>query len=61
MVEYKLKIPKWPKDERPRERLLKRGPQSLSDTELLAILIAKGTKEKTAIDLARELWRNLAA
>jgi len=55
MAEYKLKIPKWPKDERPRERLLKRGPHSLSDTELLGILIAKGTKEKTAIDLAREL------
>jgi len=55
MAEYKLKIPKWPEDERPRERLLKRGPQSLSDTELLGILIAKGTKEKTAIDLAREL------
>ena len=55
MAEYKLKIPKWPEDERPRERLLKRGPQSLSDAELLGILIAKGTKEKTAIDLGREL------
>lgn len=55
MAEYKLKIPRWPKDERPRERLLKKGPQSLSDTELLGILISKGTKEKTAIDLAREL------
>ena len=55
MAEYKLKIPKWPKDERPRERLLKRGPQNLSDAELLGILIAKGTKDKTAIDLGREL------
>lgn len=55
MAEYKLKIPKWPKHERPRERLLKIGPHSLSDAELLGILIAKGTKEKTAIDLAREL------
>lgn len=55
MAEYKLKIPKWPKDERPRERLLKRGPQNLSDAELLGILITKGTKDKTAIDLGREL------
>jgi len=55
MAEYSFKIPKWPKDERPRERLLKRGPQSLSDAELLGILIAKGTKDRTAIDLGREL------
>lgn len=55
MAEYKLKIPKWPKDERPRERLLKRGPQNLSDAELLGILIAKGTTDRTAIDLGREL------
>jgi DNA repair protein RadC len=55
MAEYRLKIPDWPKDERPRERAIKRGMESLSDTELLGILIAKGTKEKTAIDLAKEL------
>ncbi len=55
MAEYKLKISRWPKDERPRERLLKRGQQSLSDTELLGILITKGTKDKTAVDLGREL------
>lgn len=55
MVEYNLKITKWPKDERPRERLLRRGSQNLSDAELLGILIAKGTKDKTAVDLGREL------
>lgn len=49
------KIPCWPEEERPRERLLKLGPQNLSNVELLAILIGKGTKEKTAVDLAREL------
>jgi len=55
MVEYKLKIPEWPEDERPRERLLKYGTSSLSDAELLGIIISKGTPEKTAIDLGREL------
>jgi len=49
------KIPTWPEEERPREKLLKFGPGQLTDTELLAILIGKGTKEKTAVDLAREL------
>ena len=49
------KIPAWPEEERPREKLLKLGPSYLTDTELLAILIGKGTKEKTAVDLAREL------
>ncbi|MFH0814160.1 MAG: UPF0758 domain-containing protein [Pseudomonadota bacterium] len=55
MAEFRLKIPDWPKDERPRERAIKRGIGTLSDAELLGILIAKGTKEKTAIDVAREL------
>jgi len=55
MAEYRLKIPDWPKDERPRERAIKRGIGTLSDAELLGILIAKGTKEKTAIDVAREI------
>ncbi len=55
MAEYRLKIPDWPKDERPRERAIKRGLTTLSDAELLGILISKGTKEKTAIDLGREL------
>ncbi|MDL1969950.1 MAG: DNA repair protein RadC [Candidatus Desulfofervidaceae bacterium] len=49
------KIPTWPEEERPREKLLKLGARHLSDAELLAILIGKGTKEKTAVDLAREL------
>ncbi len=55
MTESPYKISRWPKQERPRERLLQQGGQHLSDTELLGILIGKGTKKKTAIDLAREL------
>lgn len=43
------------KDERPRETLLKKGETYLSDSELLAILINNGTKDKSAITLAREI------
>jgi len=55
MAESLYKITQWPKNERPRERLLQHGPQHLTEAELLGILLGKGTKKKTAIDLAREL------
>ncbi len=45
----------WPKDERPREKLLKSGPQALSDAELLAIFLRTGTKGQSALDMARNL------
>ncbi|MBP1624267.1 MAG: repair protein RadC [Acidobacteria bacterium] len=48
-------IKDWPADERPRERLLRLGPQALSDAELVAILIRAGTRDKTALDLARSI------
>ncbi|NDC42626.1 MAG: hypothetical protein EBZ77_13945, partial [Chitinophagia bacterium] len=47
-------IKNWLEDDRPREKMLRKGPASLSDAELLAILIASGTREKSALDLARE-------
>jgi DNA repair protein RadC len=55
MAESPYKISRWPKQERPRERLLQHGPQPLTEAELLGILVGKGTRKKTAIDLAREL------
>jgi DNA repair protein RadC len=55
MIETSHQIKKWPKKERPRERLLQHGPDSLTEAELLGILIGKGTRNKTAIDLARQL------
>jgi DNA repair protein RadC len=55
MTELSYKITRWPEKERPRERLLQQGPQALTETELLGILLGKGTRKKTAIDLAREL------
>lgn len=48
-------IKHWAKDDRPREKLLMKGPESLSDSELLAILIGNGTRSKSAIDLAKEV------
>ncbi|MFL5742538.1 MAG: DNA repair protein RadC [Flavisolibacter sp.] len=51
-------IKQWAKDERPREKLLARGPGALSHSELIAILIINGFKEKTAVDLAREVLKS---
>jgi DNA repair protein RadC len=53
--EHKHSIKEWAKDDRPREKLLSKNPMALSDSELLAILIGKGTRDKSAVDLAREL------
>ncbi len=50
-----LKITDWAVEDRPRERLWNKGPSSLSDAELLAILIGSGTKNASAVDIAREL------
>lgn len=47
-------IKNWAEDERPREKLLNNGPEVLSDAELLAILISSGTRERSALDLARD-------
>ena len=50
-----MSIRHWPEGERPREKLLQRGPQALSDAELLAIFLRTGLPGKSAVDLAREL------
>ena len=50
-----MAISEWPKDQRPRERLLATGPESLTDPELIAILLRTGTAGKNAIDLGREM------
>ncbi len=50
-----MSIRHWPEGERPREKLLQRGAQALSDAELLAIFLRTGVAGKSAVDLAREL------
>lgn len=48
-------IKAWAVDDRPREKMLMHGAHTLSDAELIAIIFGNGTKEKSAVDLAREL------
>ncbi len=45
----------WAEDDRPREKMLAKGIKSLSNTELLAIIIGSGTKNKSAVELAKEI------
>jgi len=53
-----MAITDWPISERPREKLLLRGAQALSDAELLAIFLRTGCAGKSAVDLARDLLRH---
>ena len=56
MGEYKkLNIKDWAVEDRPREKLLSKGPRSLSDAELIAILIGSGNIEETAVELSRRI------
>ncbi len=50
-----MSIKDWPTQERPRERLLAHGPDSLSDAQLLAIFLRTGVRGRSAVDLARDL------
>jgi len=50
-------IKSWAEEDRPREKLFQKGKQSLSESELIAILLRTGTREKTAVDIAKELMK----
>jgi DNA repair protein RadC len=50
-----MAITDWPVDDRPREKLLSKGADALSDAELLAIFLRTGINGKSAVDLSREL------
>jgi DNA repair protein RadC len=54
-------IASWPEEERPRERLLSRGPESLTDAELVAILIRVGFKGTSAVELSRQLLKRFGS
>ena len=56
-----MAISDWPEDDRPREKLLAKGPASLSDAELLAIFLRTGRKGQTAVDLARALLQKFGS
>jgi len=50
-----MAISNWPKEDRPREKLIKNGEHTLSDSELLAIILRTGVKGQSALDLARRI------
>jgi DNA repair protein RadC len=52
-------IKKWSPDDRPREKLLNKGAMALSDAELLSILIGTGTREQSAVDIARKILNSV--
>jgi len=53
-----MAITDWPLDDRPREKLLSKGAESLSDAELVAIFLRTGVRGKSAVDLAREVLQS---
>ncbi|NPA68381.1 MAG: JAB domain-containing protein [Chlorobi bacterium] len=54
----KTSIKNWAEDDRPREKLLQKGIESLSDAELIAILISSGNKKESAVELAKRILAN---
>lgn len=53
-----LTIKDWAVEDRPREKLLKKGVQSLSDAEIIALLIGSGTKNETAVELSKKVLKS---
>jgi len=56
-----MAIKDWPAEDRPREKLLQRGADALTDAELLAIFLRTGTHGKSAVDLARDLLNDFGS
>ena len=59
MDNYYLPITSWAVEDRPREKLLEKGRSSLSEAELIAILIGSGTKKLSAVDLAKVILKEV--
>lgn len=51
----KLNINQWAEEDRPREKLMRQGAESLTNAELLAILIGSGSAEQSAVDLMKDI------
>jgi len=54
-----LTIKSWAEEDRPREKMLKRGKQNLSDVELLAIMIGSGSRKETAVGLSQRILKSV--
>lgn len=57
MQAQKYSIREWSKDDRPREKLRAKGASTLSDSELIAILLHHGTRQRSAVEVAQDLLR----
>jgi DNA repair protein RadC len=55
----KTSIKNWSEDDRPREKLLSKGKPSLSDAELIAILISSGSREESAVELSKRILKSV--
>ena len=56
----RLRIKDWALEDRPREKLLLKGVTSLSDAELLAILVRSGTKSETAVQISQRILSSVS-
>ena len=55
MALSKIRIRDIPEEERPRERLIRNGPESLSNAELLGVILRTGSREENAVSLANQI------
>lgn len=51
----KLNINQWAEEDRPREKMMRQGADTLSNAELLAILIGSGSAKESAVDLMKHV------
>lgn len=60
-IQNRIRITDIPKEERPRERLIKNGAQKVSNAELIAILLGQGSKQYNALDMAKLLLKKFGS
>ncbi|MFY0689559.1 MAG: DNA repair protein RadC [Cyclobacteriaceae bacterium] len=58
-MNHSLSLKEWAEEDRPREKLTRKGKSSLTDAELLAILLGSGTRKLTAVDLAKLILKEV--
>jgi DNA repair protein RadC len=56
-----MKIKEWPMADRPREKFMERGSYGVTDAELLAIIIGKGVKNTSALDLSKDILQKVGS
>ena len=58
-MEFKASIKEWDDADRPREKLLAKGKQALSNAELIAILLGSGSRDESAVDLSKRILKSV--